>query len=181
MKLDEIKQNHVRFEFQTMTVKVKILKTDTVVQFAIGLSRPDFNDYENFITKIGKVVNGEVIIKERLIENPPFNFYKKYLLKEGNLNAFYEALEKHILKAKKDSTSTEATFIKREKSDKKDYILTFRNLNGNKMSEKMKNKVKYMFGNEVLKFCEKHQLTAVFTSDPNRAKIEKVHNILENY
>ncbi len=179
MNIEDIKVKYITFNIDKMIVKVKVLNGYNIVQFAIGLSVPSENNYENFFTKVANVIDGEVIFKEKLIENPPYNFYKRYLLKDGKLSYFYEKLEEELIKAKKDDNSLIKTFYKREVEGKKDYFLTFKKLKGKNKSNKMRSKVKYMLGTDVLEFCDINELTAVFTSNSQRAKIEKVHNIIK--
>lgn len=182
MKLEEIKVDYVRFMFNKIEVKVKILKSLELVQFAIGLNNPKNKyRYENYFVKIGEVIDGDIVIKNKYIENPPFKFYQKFLLVDNKLDVFYKELEDKIIKAKSNDIKAKNSFANSLNNKEKIYFKTFKNLKDNKMSLEMKDKIVKMFGEPVLSFCLSNNLTAVFTSDPKKARLERVHIILSEF
>jgi hypothetical protein len=101
MNINQIKHKSIRYTYNTLVIKVKIDIIEDQVVFSIGLHNPNGKfRYENWFTKMALIdEDGSVNIENKFIENPPFNFYKRFLLKDLSLKDFFDTMESKIINA----------------------------------------------------------------------------------
>lgn len=176
----KIKTNKIKFIFNGVVIIAHIVDNHNLCQLVIYLTREN-QKYYNVFSKELLLKEENYIINNLWIEHPPFRFYSSSLLSNTNknkktLDKFWQTMVSNFYI---DKYSSDIVVKKSELVKNDEELPYFHNLVKKNMSERMKDKIIKMYGEDVKEWLDNRGLTCSFTNEEEKGKNLRI--VIEEY